>query len=93
MPVSCFLADMAPLWRCEFHSGECTMMKNVGTIDRALRIIVGLALLAFAFGLIGKGSAYAWLGWIGIVPLLTAAIGNCPLYSILGLSTCPLNRG
>ena len=88
----CFLAGMAPLWRREFHSGESTMTKNVGTIDRALRIIVGLALLAFAFGLIGKGSAYAWLGWIGIVPLLTAAIGFCPLYPLIGLNTCSMDK-
>ncbi len=66
------------------------MTRNVGTIDRALRIIVGLALLAFAMGWIGAGSGWNWLGWIGVVPLLTALIGNCPAYSLLGVSTCPL---
>ena len=63
------------------------MSKNVGSIDRVLRVIIGVALLAFAFY---SGSAYAWIGYIGVVPLLTALIGNCPLYSILGVSTCPV---
>jgi hypothetical protein len=65
------------------------MTTNVGSIDRVLRVIVGLALLAFAFM---SASPYAWLGYIGVVPLLTAAIGSCPLYSLLGLSTCPVKR-
>ena len=55
---------------------------NVGNLDRALRILIGLALIALAvFGKIG-----AW-GYIGIVPLLTGAVAMCPLYSLLGLST------
>lgn len=65
------------------------MTKNVGSIDKLLRAILGVALLAFAFF---SGHQYAWIGYIGVVPLLTAAIGNCPLYSILGLSTCPVKR-
>ena len=68
------------------------MNKNVGTIDRGLRIVVGLALLAFAFGLIGKGSPYAWLGWIGVVPLLTAVFSFCPLYPMLGINTCGMPK-
>jgi hypothetical protein len=63
------------------------MTTNVGTVDRALRIIVGLALLAFA-GF--SGSDYWWAGLLGIVPLLTAAMGFCPAYTLLGMSTCPL---
>ncbi len=54
------------------------MTRNVGPLDRALRIAAGLALLAFAMGWIGAGSGWNWLGWIGIVPLLTAAIGTAP---------------
>ena len=55
---------------------------NVGNLDRALRIIIGLTLIALAvFGEIG-----AW-GYVGIVPLLTGAAALCPLYSLLGLST------
>ena len=66
------------------------MTTNVGAIDRILRIIVGLALIAFALGFIAPGAPYAWVGWIGVVSLLTAVVGSCPLYSVLGLSTCPV---
>lgn len=60
------------------------MTTNVGTIDKALRIIVGLVLLALVF--VGPKT---WWGLIGLIPLGTALIGNCPLYSIFGISTCP----
>ena len=63
---------------------------NVGIFDRALRVIVGLALIAFALGFLAPGSAYRLFGWIGVIPLLTGALGSCPLYSIVGLSTCPV---
>lgn len=66
------------------------MTQNMGKIDRVLRVILGLALLAFAFF---SGHQYAWIGYAGIVPLLTAAIGSCPLYSLVGLSTCPIKTG
>ena len=66
------------------------MKKNVGTIDRVARVILGLALLtAFAMH---AGGQYNWLYLIGIVPLVTGLMSRCPLYSILGLSTCPLHR-
>ncbi|HTZ18340.1 MAG TPA: DUF2892 domain-containing protein [Dissulfurispiraceae bacterium] len=58
------------------------MKKNEGSIDRALRVLVGLGLLAYAvFG------GWVW-GYLGIVPLFTGLVGSCPLYSILGISTC-----
>jgi len=60
---------------------------NVGGIDRIARVILGLALIALAL----TGTIGAW-GWIGLVPLLTAALGTCPLYSVLGLSTCPMKK-
>ncbi|MCJ8144236.1 DUF2892 domain-containing protein [Ancylobacter sp. A5.8] len=63
------------------------MTRNVGNLDRALRVLLGLALLSLLFLLDGD---LRWLGLIGLVPLLTAALGTCPAYSILGLSTCPL---
>ncbi|HID49441.1 MAG TPA: DUF2892 domain-containing protein [Chromatiales bacterium] len=57
------------------------MKQNVGSIDRTLRIIVGL-------GLIGWGVyAQNWLGAIGAIPLFTALVNWCPLYSIIGVST------
>jgi Protein of unknown function (DUF2892) len=64
---------------------------NVGTVDRALRIVVGVALLAWFFVDQGTGFwHYAKL--IGIVPILTAVMSTCPAYTLLGLSTCPMNR-
>ncbi len=60
-----------------------TFAKNMGTTDRAIRIIVGLALVAAA----ATGSLGAW-AWIGVVPLATAALGNCPAYSLIGFKTC-----
>ena len=63
------------------------MKTNVGGIDRILRIVVGLVLIALTL----MGTIGVW-GWIGVVPLLTALIGNCPLYSILGVSTCPVKK-
>lgn len=68
------------------------MSVNEGAIDRALRVIVGLALIAFALGFIAPGSAYAKFGWIGVVPLLTGIIGICPAYSLLGINTCPMKK-
>lgn len=59
------------------------MTKNVGTIDRALRIIVGILLIALTL----TGTIGIW-GWIGVIPLATALIGWCPAYSIFGIKTC-----
>ncbi len=61
------------------------MSKNEGTLDRILRVIVGLGLLAMVF----VGPQTAW-GWIGLVPLLTGLVGYCPLYAVLGIKTCQL---
>jgi hypothetical protein len=63
------------------------MTMNVGTIDRIARVIVGLALIAFALGFIAPGTSWAWVGWIGVVPILTAVFSTCPAYSLLGMST------
>jgi len=61
--------------------------RNVGDIDKGLRIVAGLVLLALGwFGPLG------WWGLIGLVPLATGLIGNCPVYSLLGVSTCPLDK-
>jgi hypothetical protein len=68
------------------------MKTNVGALDRIVRIVLGLVLLAFALGFLAPGTGYNWLGWIGVIPLATAAMGSCPLYSLLGLSTCPVEK-
>ncbi len=65
---------------------------NMGMIDRVVRIVVGLALIAFALGYLAPGVSYRWIGWIGIIPLITAVFGTCPLYSLLGMSTGPAAR-
>ncbi len=59
------------------------MQQNIGTIDQALRILVGLALIALVF----VGPQTPW-GWIGGAVIVIALVGFCPLYKILGLSTC-----
>ena len=64
------------------------MKQNVGGMDRAIRIIAGLALLV-AFFMLPEAS-YRWFLLIGIVPLATGLMGSCPAYSIFGLSTCKL---
>jgi hypothetical protein len=61
------------------------MKKNVGCIDRVLRVVLGLALIVLAVaGVIG-----VW-GWVGVVPLATGLLRFCPAYTLLGLNTCPL---
>jgi hypothetical protein len=60
------------------------MKTNVGGIDRILRVVLGLALIALTL----TGTIGVW-GWIGLVPLATAALGFCPLYTMLGFSSCP----
>lgn len=61
------------------------MKVNEGGVDRALRIVAGLVLIALTL----TGAIGAW-GWIGLLPLVTGLIGFCPAYSLLGFSTCPL---
>ena len=66
---------------------EDIMKANVGGIDRVLRILVGAVLI----GLAATGTVGVW-GWIGVVPLATGLIKFCPLYPILGFSTCPMKK-
>ena len=63
------------------------MPKNEGGLDRVLRVVAGLAVLSLAF--VGPKTPWAYLG---LVPLLTGALGYCPLYSLLGINTCPVNK-
>lgn len=62
-------------------------MRNVGGIDRVIRVVVGLALIGATLA----GSIGVW-GWIGVIPLLTGLFGVCPAYKLIGLNTCPLKR-
>jgi len=63
------------------------MKANVGGLDRVLRVVVGLALVVLA----ATGVVGPW-GWIGVVPLLTGALGFCPAYTLFGWNTCPSQR-
>lgn len=63
------------------------MTRNVGNTDKWLRIAAGIVLLALGlFGPLG------WWGLVGLVPLITGLAGTCPVYGLLGLDTCPLDR-
>lgn len=63
------------------------MNQNAGTLDRVIRVALGLGLLLLV--VVGPQS---WWGLVGIIPLLTGVVGYCPLYGILGLRTCPIAR-
>ena len=60
---------------------------NLGGLDRTLRIIAGIVLLGMVF----YGPETPW-GWVGVVPLVTGLIGNCPAYALFGWSTCKLTK-
>jgi len=81
-----------PTWRGAerrpLREGEIGMTRNMGTLDRALRASVGVVLL----WLTATETIGAW-GYIGLVPLLTAALGYCPAYSPFGISTCSTSKG
>ena len=68
------------------------MTANVGRVDRIVRLVVGILLIAFAMGIGFPKTSLSWVGWIGVIPLLTALFGYCPGYKLFGLSTCPLVR-
>ncbi len=63
------------------------MKTNEGVLDRALRVVLGLVLIALVF----VGPHTLW-GWIGLVPLATGLVGFCPLYRVLGIDTCARPR-
>ena len=60
------------------------MKKNEGALDRTLRVLAGLVLVALA----ATGTLGLW-AWLGVIPLLSGLIGWCPLYTVLGINTCP----
>jgi hypothetical protein len=59
------------------------IIENIGSLDRGVRMVVGLGLMALAY----VGTLPAWAGYIGVVPLATGLAGFCPLYRMLGIST------
>ena len=63
------------------------MKHNAGSLDRILRIVAGLVLIALA----ATGTVGVW-GWIGVVPLATGMFGFCPAYTLLGINTCPMKK-
>lgn len=64
------------------------MRANVGTVDRLVRLVAGFGILSLAF----VGPQTPW-GWLGLVPIATAALRYCPAYSLLGVRTCPARGG
>jgi hypothetical protein len=61
------------------------MLKNVGSMDRGIRVAFGLALLSIVFI---RQHSLRWFGLVGLIPLFTAYLSWCPLYTILGIQTC-----
>jgi hypothetical protein len=76
----------------DINREDSTMTGNVGVVDRFARVLVGLLLIAFAVGWLWPDTGWNWVGWIGIVPLVTGLLGSCPAYGILGVSTCGARR-
>ncbi len=66
------------------------MTRNMGTPDRAIRLIVGVLILGLFGALTGP---WKYLTLLGLIPLGTALTGNCPLYTLFGFSTCPVDPG
>ena len=66
------------------------MKANVGSLDKIIRIVLGVAMLALFF--IFPDAGWRWWMLIGIVPIATALMGWCPIYRIFGMSTCPVKQ-
>lgn len=64
--------------------------KNVGSVDRILRVVVGLVVLSLFF--IYPDASWRYFTLLGLVPLLTGLLSTCPLYSLMGISTCPMKN-
>ncbi len=64
------------------------MLANESTADRAMRVVLGIVLLSLVF----VGPQTLW-GLVGLVLLVTGAIGSCPIYRLFGITTCPVARG
>lgn len=64
------------------------MIRNVGTIDRIARAVLGLVFVAYALGYISPHTGYNAWGWLGLLLIGTAALSFCPIYRVLGIRTC-----
>jgi len=67
-------------------------MSNVGSIDRIVRVVVGVLLIAYAIPVGFHHTGWNWTGWIGVVPLATGLIGWCPPYALFGWNTCSMKN-
>jgi hypothetical protein len=89
-----------PPWGLDINAGRsypqlskgCRIMSNVGSADRIARIVVGLLLIAYAIPIGFPQTGWNWVGWIGVVPVLTAIFAYCPAYAVFGMSTCPAKQ-
>lgn len=65
------------------------LKKNEGNVDRAIRVVLGVGLLALPFA--APDLSWNVVGYLGVVPLVTGLVGTCPIYMLLGISTCPVD--
>lgn len=65
------------------------MVRNIGALDRLLRFYIGLAMIGFALPFWAPQIGWNWIGWFGIIPLVSSLAGMCGLYRLLGVNTCP----
>ncbi|PSC03583.1 DUF2892 domain-containing protein [Alsobacter soli] len=68
---------------------DTMMIKNMGGLDRLIRFYLGLAMVAFALPFWAPQTGWNWIGYLGLLPMLSAVVGSCGVYRIVGLSTCP----
>lgn len=66
---------------------DAILPKNEHTIERVLRVVVGLGIVSLVF----VGPQTPW-GWLGLIPVVTGLVGSCPIYTVLGVSTCPTEQ-
>lgn len=66
------------------------LKSNVGTVDRGIRILAGVVLIALFF--FYPDASWRYFALIGVIPLFTGLFGTCPLYSVFGISTCPVKK-
>jgi hypothetical protein len=89
-----------PPWGLDINVGRsypqlsegCRIMSNVGSADRIARIVVGVLLIAYAIPIGFPQTGWNWVGWIGVVPVLTAIFAYCPASAVFGMSTCPAKQ-